>query len=76
MNDTTAEVNDGASNCDSAEPMGLKSFTIFWKENPSRALVKIKTIYATDLETAREAAQLLIFDATNTVAVVLAVVED
>ncbi len=52
------------------------SFTIFWKENPSVPLVRIRTIQATDLETAKEAAQFLIFEATNTVAVVLAVVED
>jgi len=52
------------------------SFTIFWKENPSVPLVRIRTIHATDLETAREAAHFLIFQENNTVAVVLAVVQD
>jgi len=52
------------------------SFTIFWKVNPSVPLVRIRTIHATDLETAKEAAHLLIFEETNTVAVVLTVVQD
>jgi hypothetical protein len=52
------------------------SFTIFWKENPSVPLVRIRTIQATDLETAKEAAHFLVFEESNTVAVVLAVVQD
>jgi hypothetical protein len=39
-------------------------------------LVRIRTIQATDLETAKEAAHFLIFEGTNTVEVVLDVVED
>ena len=76
MSDTESRVQDSSVDGESAGQEGLKSYTIFWKENPSVPLVRIRTIQATDLETAREAAQFLIFDATNTVAVVLAVVED
>ena len=39
-------------------------------------LVRIRTVHATDLETAKEAAHFLIFKKTNSVAVVLAVVQD
>ncbi len=76
MSDTQPRVEDGSTDRDSPGQEGLMSFTIFWKENPSVPLVRIRTIQATDLETAREAAHFLIFEATNTVAVVLAVVED
>ena len=37
---------------------------------------RIKTIQTTDLETAREAAHFLILEESNTVAIVLAVVQD
>ncbi len=76
MSDAEARVQDSPLDRDSAGQGGMKSFAIFWKENPSVPLVRIRTIHATDLETAREAAHFLIFEASNTVAVVLAVVED
>ena len=76
MNDMQRRVEDGSIDRDSSGQEGLMSYTIFWKENPSVPLVRIRTIQATDLETAREAAHVLIFEATNTIAVVLAVVED
>jgi len=76
MSDTQPQVEEDAADRDPLDQEGLISFTIFWKENPSVPLVRIRTIQATDLETAREAAHLLIFEATNTVAVVLAVVQD
>jgi hypothetical protein len=55
---------------------GLFSFTIFWKENACSALVRTRQLQATDLATAKEAAEFLIFRGSNTVAVVLGVVED
>jgi len=76
MNDMPARVEGGSIDRDSPDQEGLISYTIFWKENPSVPLVRIRTIQATDLETAKEAAHFLIFEETNTVAVVLAVVED
>ena len=76
MSDTLPLVEDDSIDRDSPGQRGLMSYTIFWKENPSVPLVRVRTIQATDLETAREAAHLLIFEATNTVAVVLAVVQD
>jgi hypothetical protein len=54
----------------------LPRFTVFWKENACSALVRIRTLQATDLETAKEAADFLIFQGSNTVAVALGVVED
>jgi hypothetical protein len=56
-----------------AEQHGLLRYTIYWKENPCTPLVRTKTIYATDQETAEEAAWLLIFHGSNTVAEVIAV---
>lgn len=76
MNSTERRVNDEPFDRDSASQNGLKSYTIFWKENPSVPRVRMRTIQATDLEMAKEAAQFLVFEASNTVAVVLAVVED
>jgi len=76
MDETQPQVEVGAIDRNSPGQPGLASFTIFWKENPSVPLVRIRTIQATDLETAREAAHFLIFEESNTVAVVLAVVED
>ncbi len=69
-------VDDDGTDRDSSCQQGVISYTIFWKENPSVPLVRIRTIQASDLETTREAAHFLIFEETNTVAVVLTVVED
>ena len=76
MSDNEFGVEDGPIDRESAWQDGLRSYTIFWKENPSVPLVRIRTTHATDLETARDAAHFLVFEASNTVAVVLAVVED
>jgi hypothetical protein len=76
MSDLQAQIDDAPVKSDSSDEQGLLSFTIFWKENASAPLVKTRTVHATDLETASEAAQFLIFQASNTVAVVLAVVPD
>ena len=76
MHETQLHVEGEASDRDPLDQEGLMSFTVFWKENPSVPLVRIRTIQATDLETAKEAAYFLIFEETNTVAVVLAVVQD
>lgn len=76
MSETQPRVEDDSIDRDPSGQQGLMSYTIFWKENPSVPLVKIRTIQSTDLETAKEAAHFLIFEATNTVAVVLAVVQD
>src|SRR5271166_1501455 len=76
MDETQPQVEEDASYRDPLDQEGLISFTIFWKENPSVPLVRIRTIHATDLETAKEAAHFLIFEESSTVAVVLAVVED
>ena len=46
------------------------------KKTPACPLVRISTIQATDLETAKGVAHFLIFEGTNTVEVVLDVVED
>jgi hypothetical protein len=54
----------------------LNSYTIFWKDNRSRALVKPWTTRATDLGTAREAAHFLVVESSNGIGVVLGVVED
>jgi len=76
VSDTQPRVEDGSTDRDPLDQEGLMSFTIFWKENPSVPLVRIRTIQATDLETAKEAAHFLVFEESNTVAVVLAVVQD
>ena len=76
MSDMQPRVEDGSTDRDSPGQEGLMPYTIFWKENACVPLVRIRTIQATDLETAKEAAHFLIFEETNTVAVVLAVVQD
>ncbi len=76
MCDGRPGVKDGPIDRDSAGQDGLMSFTIFWKEILSVPLVRIWTIQATDLETAREAAHFLVFEESSTVAVVLAVLQD
>jgi hypothetical protein len=76
MSDAQPRDEDDSINRESTAQQGMMSYTIFWKENPSVPLVRIRTIHATDLEMAREAAHFLIFEQSNTVAVVLAVVQD
>ena len=76
MSDAQPRIEHDSIDRDCSDQQGMMSYTIFWKENPSVPLVRIRTIQATDLETAKEAAHFLVFEESNTVAVVLAVVQD
>jgi hypothetical protein len=76
MSDTKSKPDGDSIDPDPPIETGLPSFTIFWKENPSSPLVKTKTIHATDLETAWEAAHFLIFLGSGTISVVVGVVPD
>jgi hypothetical protein len=74
----SGDQSDIASESNASEALGeqeLTTYTILWKENPSRALTRFKTIQATDLETAKEAAHFLISTEPQGIGVVIGVFE-
>jgi hypothetical protein len=76
MSESTARPVELLASSETAVGAELPLFTIFWKEHALHPVARTGRVQATDIETTREAAQLLIFEARNTVAVVLGVLED